>query len=268
MSKLKAKKHLGQHFLRSESALKKIRDAADLSGDSIVLEIGPGAGALTETLLFFAGKVIAIEKDRDLIPLLKEKFATEIANGKLEIIEKDILDFDPSILSFYEGHSYEVVANIPYYITGAILEKFLSAQHQPQQMVLLVQKEVAKRIVARDKKESILSLSVKAYGKPRIVARVPRGSFAPPPTVDSAILSIEEISREFFKDCNEELFFAVIKTTFGQKRKTIGKTLGDKYGKAALAALQESGIDPKTRPEDINMTGWKKLCLALAQQVV
>ncbi len=215
---MKAKKHLGQHFLKSESALSKIVDAADPTSDDIIVEIGPGTGALTKQLLFFSGKVIAIEKDRDLIPLLQETFASEIAEGKLDLIEQDILNFDPTILSFYKEHDYKLVANIPYYITGAIIEKFLSTPFQPTQMVVLIQKEVAERIIARDKKESILSIAVKAYGIPKIIAKVPPGAFVPPPTVDSAILSIEDITRDFFVDLDEALFFKVLKGVFGKKR--------------------------------------------------
>jgi 16S rRNA (adenine1518-N6/adenine1519-N6)-dimethyltransferase len=265
---MKAKKHLGQHFLKSQSALVKIRDAADVVADDIVLEIGPGTGALTEILLFFAGKVVAIEKDRELIPVLQEKFAKEIASSKLELLQEDVLDFDPNVMSFYKGHDYKLVANIPYYITGAIIEKFLSAQCQPERMVLLIQKEVAERIVARNKKESILSTAVKAYGTPKIIAKVPPGAFVPPPTVDSAILSIENISRDFFVSPHEEkLFLAVMKSVFGKKRKQIGGSLAEFLGNkdAALSALAQAGIDAKTRPEDISLQTWKKLTQSLEQ---
>lgn len=269
---MKAKKHLGQHFLKSQSALVKICDAANIVADDIVLEIGPGTGALTEILLASAGKVVAVEKDRDLIPILQEKFAVEFASKKLELLQEDVLDFDPAVMSSYKGRSYKLVANIPYYITGAIIEKFLSASCQPECVVLLIQKEVADRIVARDHKESILSTAVKAYGVPKIIAKVPPGAFVPPPTVDSAILSIEDISRDFFKDlpaqagCDEKLFFAVMKSIFGKKRKQIGGSLAEFLGNKKLAqeALQKADIDSKTRPEDISLQAWKKLIQALS----
>jgi 16S rRNA (adenine1518-N6/adenine1519-N6)-dimethyltransferase len=262
---MKAKKSLGQHFLKSEKALHQIRDAADVTGADIVLEIGPGLGVLTADLLQFAGKVVAIEKDRDLIPHIKEKFTMAIAENKLEILEEDVLDFDPNIMNFYKDFTYKVVANIPYYITGAILEKFLSSETQPESMTLLIQKEVAERIVARDKKESILSLSVKAYGTPKIIAKVPAGAFNPPPNVDSAILHIDRISRDFFSDIDEQLFFDLIKTTFAGKRKQIGGTLALflKNRELALDLLQKTTIDPKSRPEDISLSSWKKLTHAL-----
>ena len=261
---MKAKKHLGQHFLKSDGALRKIIAAANLTSDDTVLEIGPGTGALTELLVLNAKKVIAVEKDRELIPVLEEKFAKEIREGRLQLLEEDVLDFDPALLK-KELKKYKLVANIPYYITGAIIEKFLSTPYQPQQMVLLIQKEVAERIIARDHKESILSVAIKAYGVPKIIAKVPPGSFVPPPTVDSAILSIEGITREFFADVDEVLFFKILKAVFGKKRKQIGGSLTEFLGdkEKALGALAMAGIDTKTRPEDISLNTWKRLVNSL-----
>lgn len=264
---MKAKKSLGQHFLKSEKALSQIIDASAPTKDDVILEIGPGRGVLTERLVQFAGKVIAIEKDWELIPLLEEKFAKEIVLGKLLLIHADILKVDLSALDL-PSSAYKLVANIPYYITGAIIEKFLSTPYQPERMVLLMQREVAERIIARDKKESILSIAVKAYGTPTIVGRVPPGAFVPPPTVESAILSIERISRDFFIDpltktvvCDETLFFKVLKAVFGKKRKQIGGSLTDFVDNKiiALNTLQQSSIDLKTRPEDISLQTWKIL---------
>jgi len=226
-----AKKSLGQHFLTSQSAVDKIVDVSDPSGDDIILEIGPGRGVLTEKLLLFAGKVIAVEKDDGLFEFLKERFKKEIENGKLDLIHGDILDFDPNIFSFYKDLNYKVVANIPYNITGAILKKFLSAEYQPECMVLMVQKEVAERIVAKDKKESILSLSVKIYGEPKYIQTVKAGSFFPAPKVDSAILLISDISKGFFlltpsvnggKEAGREgRFFELVRAGFKSKRKKL-----------------------------------------------
>ena len=154
---MRAKKSLAQHFLHSPSALLAIRDASDVHPGDVALEIGPGRGALTEVLLNFTSKVIAVEKDRELVMYLRKRFSKAISAGYLDLVEQDILDFDPEILTSYKI-PYKVVANIPYYITGAIIKKFLSAKCQPELMVLLVQKEVAERIVAQDGKESILSL--------------------------------------------------------------------------------------------------------------
>lgn len=262
---MKAKKSLGQHFLRSQKALGQIVGAADISPNDLILEIGPGEGVLTERLLQLAGKVVAIEKDRELIPKLRERFATYINEGKFELIEADALEFEPE--SLRSNLKYKLVANIPYYITGAIIQKYLSAEFQPQTMVILMQKEVAERIVAKDKKESILSQAVKVYGKPKIIGKVPPGAFAPAPTVDSAILLIEHINRDFFSNLpaqtgyDESTFFAVLKSVFGKKRKQIGGSLKDFLNNKDLAQkiLAQSNIDPKTRPEDLALSQWKKL---------
>jgi len=256
---LRAKKSLGQHFLTSEKALAQIVEAGQVGPQDVVLEIGPGKGVLTQGLLARAKKVIAIEKDRELIPVLTEKFYTYIKEGKLELIEADILKFDPS--SNLELKTYKLIANIPYYITGAIIEQFLSATNQPTQMVLLIQKEVAERMVARDGKESVLSIAVKAYGVPKIIAKVPAGAFSPAPKVDSAIISIENISRDFFEGLHERSFFSVLKFIFGKKRKQIGGSLAEFVGdrKKALGILEKLSIDSKTRPEDLRLSDWKQL---------
>ena len=226
--------------------------AGDIKADDVVIEIGPGKGVLTEKLLFFAGKVIAIEKDRELIPLLQEKFEKEIKSSKLEILEKDVRDFDPSIMSFY-NLPYKVIANIPYYITGEIMRKFLEADCQPEQMVLMVQKEVAGRIIARDKKESILSISIKAYGTPKVIRKVSAGSFFPKPNVDSAVLSIENISKDFFikNKISEKKFFEMLKKGFSSKRKKLSSNLGFKkelWGK--------SGLSENIRAEELFLEDW------------
>jgi 16S rRNA (adenine1518-N6/adenine1519-N6)-dimethyltransferase len=271
MTKMKAKKHLGQHFLKSEKALTQIVDAGDIHSDDIVLEIGPGTGALTSKLILLADKVVAVEKDRELISLLNEKFSDAIKKTRLDIVEKDILKFDPEVMHFYKK-PYKLIANIPYYITGAIIEKFLSAKNQPDQIVLLIQKEVAERIVAKDGKESVLSIAVKVYGQPKIIAKVPAGAFSPAPKVDSAVISIKNISRDFFKDlpaqagCDEEVFFKVLKFVFGKKRKQIEGSLADfiKNRDRAKEILSKTRLDPKSRPENLNFSDWKKLVRHIA----
>ena len=254
MGLMRAKKSLAQHFLHSPSALSAIRDASDVHPGDVALEIGPGRGALTEVLLDFTSKVIAVEKDRELVLYLRERFSEAIIAGALDVEEKDILDFDTESLSL-SNIPYKVIANIPYYITGAIIKKFLSARYQPERMVFLLQKEVAERIVARDGKESILSLSVKAYGEPRYVATVPRGAFAPPPHVDSAIISINNISRERFATISEEKFFSLVKKGFSSKRKMLKNNIG-----ADSTFLAACGISEKARAEDVTLEKW--FCLA------
>ncbi len=255
-----AKKSLGQHFLHSEKALKSIRDAADPTALDLILEIGPGKGALTDHLLPLVGKIIAVEKDDQFFIDLQEKYKKEIENEKINFIHGDILEFDPSTLKFYKDHTYKLVANIPYNITGAIIRKFLSADYQPELMVLLVQKEVAERIVAKNKKESILSISVKAYGNPKYIETVKAGSFNPPPKVDSAIISIDNISKDFFEGFSEKDFFDLLHAGFGSKRKKLSGNLTKLFPKTKITEVFGNlGIDDNTRAEDVSIDTWKKI---------
>lgn len=251
-----AKKSLGQHFLKSERALNKIIEAARISPAETVLEIGPGQGALTHKLLEAGAKLIAVEKDDQLFESLK----ATIKNKWFHLIHQDILEFDQKEIS----GDYKVVANIPYNITGAILEKFLSGENQPKQMVLLIQKEVAERIVSRDGKESILSISIKAYGAPRYIEKVLAGSFVPAPKVDSAIISIENISKNFFKNFSEKAFFILLKAGFSSKRKKLLSNLANIYPKDSVRkAFQRLNLSENTRAEEVQVEKWGELASIL-----
>ncbi|HYF10254.1 MAG TPA: 16S rRNA (adenine(1518)-N(6)/adenine(1519)-N(6))-dimethyltransferase RsmA [Candidatus Paceibacterota bacterium] len=256
---MRAKKHLGQHFLTSRSAAEALCKAADLRAGEVVLEIGPGTGILTAELLNHGAELVAIEKDADLLPGLRERFAEAIERQKLTLLEGDVSSFEPRKLGVYK-----VAANIPYYLTGDILRRFLSAEHQPLSMTLMVQKEVAERIVAKDKKESLLSLSVKAYGTPSIVKKVPAGSFSPPPKVDSAILHIAGISRKCFETSDESFFFKVLKAGFAHKRKQLGGNLAGICSPEGIdGALGALGKEKTVRAEDLSLAEW----LALAKNL-
>lgn len=254
---------LGQHFLTSRAALARIVEAAKLRAGETVLEIGPGKGMLTEKLLAAGAKVVAVEKDERLARELEKRFSRETERGELRLITGDIRDLDPERLKL--PRDYAVVANIPYYITGAIVRQFLTAKRQPSRMVLLIQKEVAVRI-ARSKKESLLSLSVKAYGNPRVVDTVPRGAFSPPPKVDSAILRIENISRKKFNDAGvlEETFFELLHRGFGQKRKMLMSNLGNAFPRGDVEkAFLTADLDAKVRAEDVVLKDWLRLVASL-----
>jgi len=215
------KRALGQNFLRNNVVAKKLVDSAHIVPEDIVLEVGPGKGAVTEFLLAQAKKVIAVEKDGALVDFLKERFFADIASGKLVLVHDDILSFNPRAYCL-EPRAYVLVGAIPYNITGAFLKYFLQkVATVPKTISLIIQKEVAERIVARNKKESMLSISIKAYGKPRYVETIKPGNFTPSPKVDSAIVTIEDISKDFFSenDISEEEFFKLVRAGFAHKRK-------------------------------------------------
>jgi len=265
--KHRAKKSLGQHFLRSQKALFDIVDVADLNPMDVVVEIGPGEGVLTKNLLN-AGKVIAIEKDDNLAAQLAKTFADAIAAEKLEVLHQDVLDFDFSMMRLYSDHTYKVIANIPYNITGILIRNILTASVQPERMVLLIQKEVAERIVARDGKHSLLSLSVQVYGTPKIIARVPPGAFAPPPKVTSAIIKISDISRNRFATPTEEAdFFALIHAGFAHKRKQLAANLAEFAPRAVIEVIFDELSLPRTiRAEDLSVDNWLTLTRAFQKR--
>ncbi len=251
--KLKAKKSFGQHFLKAPWVTGKMLAAAHVEEGDAVFEIGPGKGVLTKALLARGARVYAVEKDKSLRPFLEEKFADEIRRGRLTLRFADVLDLKESPLPLH----YKMVANIPYYITGEIMRKFLTAQKKPSSMTLLVQHEVAKRI-ARDPKESVLSLSVKAYGKPSYVAKVTRGAFQPAPRVDSAILHIAEVSEKNFKNAREEkLFFKLVKAGFAHKRKFLARNLEAVLPKEEIEKFfKDNAMNEKTRAENVPLPLW------------
>ncbi len=246
MQKHKAKKSLGQNFLKSELALRKIVETGEVTKEDIILEIGPGKGALTERLLASAGQIIAVEKDRELVELLKIKFAKEIKTKKLKLIEEDILEYE------VKEKNYKIIANIPYNITGAILKKFLGGPNQPERMVLMIQNEVAQRIIANDKKESLLSISIKAYAEPKMIMKVQARYFSPKPAVDSAVILIKNISKKLFLEnkVSEEDFWSLVRAGFAHKRKKLSGNL-KKLGEISLL----KDIKDK-RAENLSVTDW------------
>lgn len=267
---MKTKKSLGQYFLKSRRALATIIEAANLNARDTVLEIGPGTGTLTEKLLATSCQVLAVEKDDDLYGLLKNKFKKEILSGQLKLVHDDILNFEPRSHNL-EASSYKLISNIPYNITGAILKKFLEADHQPERIVLLVQKEVAERIVgklgslaSKLEKESVLSISVKVYGTPKYVETVKAGSFAPMPKVDSSIITIENISKKYFHGFAEHEFFKILKTGFKSKRKKLSSNLSTILPKNEVwEVFQKLKLNDNLRAEDVNIETWRKLIYSL-----
>lgn len=259
---LQPKKSLGQNFLVDEAALMKVAAAADLSASDTVLEIGPGLGGLTRHLAEAARRVVAVELDQDLLPALR--FVLE-AYANIEIVHGDILGLDPSALSL--GPEYKVVANIPYYITSAVIRRLLEAKHRPALIVLTVQREVAERMCAAPGAMSLLAVSVQFYSRPRVVARIPAGAFLPRPEVDSAVVRLEVLPEPAAAVDDVDGFFQVVKAGFSQKRKQLHNALaaGLRMESARLEpALAQAGVDPKRRAETLTLAEWGAVARELA----
>lgn len=254
---LQPKKSLGQNFLIDPSGLDKVMQAAGLSPEDTVLEIGAGLGSLTVLLAQTVRRVIAVEIDRGLIAPLTEA-VSEYDN--VQIVEGDILKIPPEELNL--GEAYLVVANIPYYISSAIIRRLLETQNRPARIVLTVQQEVAERICAKDGKFSLLALSVQVFGVPRIQARIAAGCFYPAPDVDSAVLSITLYPQPLIATEELDTFFRLARAGFSQKRKTLRNTLSAGLGLPAVQAeslLAAAGIDPRRRAETLSIAEWGRL---------
>ena len=249
--KIIPKKSLGQNFLVNKGVVQKILNAAEITNSDLVLEIGTGKGVLTEELRKKANRVIAIEKDHRLINDLKNTFR-EFSN--VEIIEDDVFKFDPySIIHI----PYKIVANIPYYITSHLLKTIFEKWPMPELVVLMVQKEVAQRIVAKPPEMNLLALSVQFFAEPKIISYVSRGSFRPIPKVDSAIIRLVPRRETRITDQEfREKFFRLAKTAFAGKRKQLKNTVG-------LERLTKVGIKPESRPEELSLEDWLKLALGV-----
>jgi 16S rRNA (adenine1518-N6/adenine1519-N6)-dimethyltransferase len=254
---IRPSKGLGQNFLRDAQALEAIVSAASITPQDTVLEIGPGLGSLTRYLALSARSVTAVELDRKLLPVL-ETVLSPYQN--VHLVQGDILKIDPSTLM--EAQGYLVVANIPYYITSAVIRHLLEAGHRPRRAVLTVQKEVAERICARTGKMNLLALSVQVYGDPDIAAEIPAAAFYPPPKVDSAVLCVDIYPQPIIPTGRLEAFFQLIKAGFSQKRKTLRNALSGGLRITSIEAeklLGSAGIDPKRRAETVSLEEWGEL---------
>lgn len=250
-------KSLGQTFLVDPVALKGVIEAAELSQEISVLEVGSGLGSLTRYLGTYSAKVVSVELDSRLIPVLENVVASF---SNVSVVQGDILKLDIAKLMGSPG--YFVVANIPYYITSKLLRHLLETEVRPQRMVLTVQHEVASRICAKPGKMSLLALAVQVYGHPRICARIPAGSFYPVPKVDSAVIRIDLYSQSFIPFPLLETFFHFAKAGFSQKRKTLRNSLAAGLGwqpSKVEDLLRTANIEPSRRAETLNLDEWKNL---------
>ena len=248
------KKSLGQHWLKEPEILADIAEAAELTGDDVVLEIGPGLGTLTSRLLARANSVTAVEFDADLARKLPGQFPGK----KLTVVNQDILQFDLSQLP----KNYKVVANVPYYITSKIVEKLMTAGNKPSIAVLLVQKEVAERIAAEAGNMSILSVSVQIFAEAELDIEVPRQFFTPPPKVDSQVVVLRTRNNPLITPEDQRDFFRIVKAGFSAKRKKLRSSLSGGLGidkSSVEELLKNAGISPDARAEDLAIEDWKRL---------
>jgi 16S rRNA (adenine1518-N6/adenine1519-N6)-dimethyltransferase len=263
------KKSLGQHFLNSDIVPAWLCAAGDVTTGDVVVEIGPGTGALTSALLAHEATVHAIETDTRAIAVLCETFAAAVDSEQLVVHHLDARTLTLSDLPLTD-HQFKVVANIPYYLSGHLLRVCLEHPVQPSDLIFLVQKEVAKRAAAPlpphpGAKGSLLALSLQVYGDVAIDRAVSRGHFTPPPQVDSAILAVRNISRAAFSNVAEADFFVTIRAGFGKKRKQLGHNLREAFGaERATAALTAAALPATIRAEDVALAEWLQLAHALA----
>ncbi|HRQ40769.1 MAG TPA: 16S rRNA (adenine(1518)-N(6)/adenine(1519)-N(6))-dimethyltransferase RsmA [Chloroflexota bacterium] len=252
---LEPKKSLGQNFLFDENVLARIVDAAEVGAADEVLEIGPGLGALTRLLAQRARRVVAVELDDRFLPILHNELE-ELTN--VQVVHGDILAQEPGML--FEK-PYKVVANVPYYITGAILRHLLAAAHKPELMVLTVQKEVAERLTAVPPHMSLLAVSVQFYGRVQTVTTIKAGAFWPRPDVDSAVVRVELGQARPLPLPEEELFFRIVRAGFSQKRKQLQNNLRQLgLGKEEVAQwLAVAGVDGRRRAETLTLPEWLTL---------
>jgi 16S rRNA (adenine1518-N6/adenine1519-N6)-dimethyltransferase len=259
---LRAKKSLGQCFLVDDGALCRILEAAELTETDTVLEVGAGLGALTRRLAAAAGRVIAVELDDRLIPILEDQLA---GAANVELVHGDILSLDPAELA---GGPYKVVSNLPYYVTGAVLRHLLAASVRPQLMVLTMQREVAQRLSAGPGQMNLLAVGVQYYGEVSTIRVLKAGSFYPRPGVDSAVVRVDLFPEPRVEVVDEVLFFRVVRAGFGQKRKQLRNSLRAGLGIPAThaeKALAGAEIDPRRRAQSLSLEEWARLADAFAR---
>lgn len=255
---LRPRKGLGQHFLVSERAVRRIVKAASLGPGDVVVEVGPGVGVLTKLLAREAESVIAVELDEAIIPVLREYLG---GAGNVRIIQGDVLAIGAAEI-VPPDCSYKVVANLPYYITSAAIRHFLEDPHPPDMMVLTVQWEVARRLTAAPPRMSLLSVSVQVYGRAEMLFRIPAGAFYPPPKVDSGVVRIKRYHSPLVLPERREHFFRVVKAGFSQRRKQLHNSLSGGLRMSSESVgevLRQAGIQPSRRAETLSIEEWIRL---------
>lgn len=261
--KISAKKSFGQNFLIDKSVVDDLVSTSDVSKEDTVLEIGPGLGVVTRELLEKAGKVVVLEKDRDMIEILK---ITCLGKNNLEVVEGDALKVNVEEII---DEDYKLVSSLPFYITSPIFRKFLEKEKAPKSISLIIQKEVAEKVIATAGDMSILAISVQFYGKPEIIRTFSRSAFYPEPGVDAAILKIIPYERALF-DVDKKIFFRIAKAGFGEKRKKLVNSLSGGLALAkgdTLSILRDLDIDQNIRAEDLSLENWYELYKKLKNMI-
>ena len=264
---VRAAKSIGQHFLVDRGALAAIVDAAELSQRDDILEIGPGPGVLTAALADRARTVTAVEIDERMVAVLRDTLGER---PNVKIVRADALDVD--LFTIGDRPPTRIVANLPYQITTPLLERFLADPRRPPLVVVLVQDEVATRMVARadnakaPRERGYLSVFVQSFADARIVRRVPPRSFRPPPRVSSAIVALRTRGVPTFAPLEQRAFLRFVSDVFRHRRKQLRSALGHEAGvdrARADAALTSTRIDPTRRPEQLDLSEWVALATAL-----
>ncbi len=256
------KKSLGQHFMHDPNTLAKIVAAARLQAGDVVVEVGAGAGALTQVLADAGAQVYAIEVDERLQPILEARFEDESA---VYLVFADILKIDVATLA--GDDEYVVVANVPYYISSAILWHFLESRRPPLRMLLTMQYEVAERIISAPGAMNLLAIAVQFYGLPRIISKLSPAVFWPRPHIHSAIVSIETHRQPPVDVPSAQAFFRVLRAGFSQKRKQLRNSLAGGLGiktRGAADLLGRAEIDPQRRAETLTLEEWARLTRIVA----
>ncbi len=254
-------KRLGQNFLIDETALRKVVNAAGIQPEDVILEIGAGLGNLTRWLAAAGREVVTVEIDERLLPALRHVLSP-FPNARL--VAGDILNLDPASLfpGLDPAAGYVVAANIPYYITSAVIRHLLQASLRPRRIVLTIQREVAERICAAPGDLSLLALSVQVYGKARVACHIPAGAFLPAPKVDSAVVRVDLYQQPLIPEAQIDTFFRLAKAGFSQKRKTLRNSLSGGLQLSSTQAselLTSAGIDPQRRAETMSIAEWGTL---------
>ena len=265
---LAPRKGLGQHYLTDPNILAGIVAAAQLPPDAVVIEVGPGPGTLTAELAQKAGRLVAVELDTQLAPMLAQLY---IDTPHVHILQGDALTLTPyQLLNSTGGVApYFVVGNLPYYITSALLRHYLEADPAPERMIVTLQLDVAQRIVAQPPQMSILAVAIQAYARPKIVRQLPPGAFIPPPKVNSAVLRLDRLPDPLVSSDQRQHFFAIVRAGFGQKRKTLRNSLSSGLNLPPHQiedTLGAAGVSPRRRAQELDLQQWLAISEALATE--